>query len=44
MFTKTEIVVCWASYRKVFPQIFRRVSFSTATADFTFTRIVEVKK
>ena len=31
MSTKTEIVVCRASYRKVFSAIFRRVSFSTAT-------------
>jgi hypothetical protein len=31
MSTKTEIVVCRASYCKVFSTIFRRVSFSTAT-------------
>jgi hypothetical protein len=31
MFTKTEIVVCTASYRKVFSASFRRKSFSTAT-------------
>ena len=34
MSTKTEIVVCRASYGKVFPTIFRCVSFSTATPDF----------
>ena len=32
MSTKTEIVVCRASYCKVFLAIFRRVSFSTATS------------
>ena len=31
MSTKTEIVVCRASYREVFSAIFRPVSFSTAT-------------
>ena len=31
MSTKMEIVVCRASYRKVFSAIFRRVSSSTAT-------------
>jgi hypothetical protein len=34
MSTKTEIVVCRASYRKVFPAISRRVSFSTDTPVF----------
>jgi hypothetical protein len=34
MSTKTEIVVCGASYRKVFWTIFRRVSFSTATSQY----------
>ena len=31
MSTKTEIVVCRASYRKVFSTTFQWVSFSTAT-------------
>jgi hypothetical protein len=35
MSTKTEIVVRRASYSKVFPAIFRRVSFSTATGPCT---------
>jgi hypothetical protein len=35
MSNKTEIVVLKASYRKVFSAIFRRVSFSTATGDYT---------
>jgi hypothetical protein len=35
MSTKTEIVVYRAFYCKVFLAIFRRMSFSTATGDFT---------
>jgi hypothetical protein len=35
MSTKLEIVVCRASYRKVFSASFRRMSFSTATGDYT---------
>ena len=38
MSTKMEIVVCRASYRKVFSAIFRRVSFSTATGHVTSLR------
>jgi hypothetical protein len=34
MTIKTEIVVCRASYRKVFSAIFRRGTFSTPTPDF----------
>src|SRR5579871_2117767 len=34
MSTKSGIVVCRASYRKVFSASFRRMSFSTATPDF----------
>ena len=41
MSTKTEIVVCRASNRKVFSAIFRRVSFSTATSLITHRRVNE---
>src|SRR5215471_8992399 len=43
MSTKSEIVVCRASYRKVFSGSFRRRSFSTATPHYTHHH-TEIKK
>jgi len=41
MSTKSGIVVCRASYRKVFSASFRRMSFSTATLHYTHDSLTQ---